>query len=350
MFIRYNQGAHYYEYDTSAAQNGSGPWLILPLDGQLPGTLPPNIAYLDIENLFTQAQHINALNASLYLMDISQPVNLRVWRIMNQGQSLIFYTQNDGESGYINQATLDRSGGLNVRGGIGAAGVISTPQPIRGGTIESRGNQGLINSYDTNGPVDARSWAFNQPNNGVLNLTTYNDAGAGQANIVIFSRNGVTTFNNYTEHRTGAYFPVRSSNAGLLDCYEEGVWAPTLFSTGGGGGTTYAVQEGYYVRIGKLVFVQYSVQVSAANWVDGYLQLGGLPFGNAGTYATGTLDYWTVTANILDVKTHLAPGATTCYFIGRSVANLTGHDLVLTIPYYSTVGPWRGQFSYITAT
>lgn len=32
-FIRYNDTGKYYEYDTSAAKDGSGPWLILPIDG-----------------------------------------------------------------------------------------------------------------------------------------------------------------------------------------------------------------------------------------------------------------------------------------------------------------------------
>lgn len=31
-FIRYNESSKYYEYDTSAGKDGSGPWLILPID------------------------------------------------------------------------------------------------------------------------------------------------------------------------------------------------------------------------------------------------------------------------------------------------------------------------------
>lgn len=31
-FIRYNNGGPYYEYDSSVAQDGSGPWLLLPID------------------------------------------------------------------------------------------------------------------------------------------------------------------------------------------------------------------------------------------------------------------------------------------------------------------------------
>lgn len=56
MFIRYNETAKFWEYDTSPGQVGAGPWLILPVDfNQLvnkPGTpiLPSNVALTDKAN------------------------------------------------------------------------------------------------------------------------------------------------------------------------------------------------------------------------------------------------------------------------------------------------------------
>lgn len=55
-FIRYNTGSTYYEYDTSVAQDGSGPWLILPLDAAqiASGTFPTaRIPSLDASKITT---------------------------------------------------------------------------------------------------------------------------------------------------------------------------------------------------------------------------------------------------------------------------------------------------------
>ena len=47
------------------------------------------------------------------------------------------------------------------------------------------------------------------------------------------------------------------TTANTLDDYEEGVWTPTV-----GGDATYHVQDGYYVKVGTLVYVQGKIQVN----------------------------------------------------------------------------------------
>lgn len=65
MFIRYNEAAKYWEYDSSLSKAGGGPWIILPIDiSQIVGSIPPaqlpaNIAYRDINNNFASSQVIN---------------------------------------------------------------------------------------------------------------------------------------------------------------------------------------------------------------------------------------------------------------------------------------------------
>jgi hypothetical protein len=86
MFIRYNETNKYYEYDTSVGQNGSGPWIILPIDyTQLvnvpPATLPPNIAYTDFGNLFTVGQTINgALRTSIGIYERNRIQPMGFWQ------------------------------------------------------------------------------------------------------------------------------------------------------------------------------------------------------------------------------------------------------------------------------
>lgn len=46
MYIRYNSTIKFWEYDTSAAQNGTGPWILLPVDpAKLTGTFPAPAAH-----------------------------------------------------------------------------------------------------------------------------------------------------------------------------------------------------------------------------------------------------------------------------------------------------------------
>lgn len=67
------------------------------------------------ESFWPSAIHVNSgVNPSLYLMDMNQPANQRVWRIMNQASELRFFTQDDGESGYVQQMSLHRDGSLWV--------------------------------------------------------------------------------------------------------------------------------------------------------------------------------------------------------------------------------------------
>jgi hypothetical protein len=295
-------------------------------------------------------------NASLYLRDMTQPVNQRTWRIMNQAQQLRFYSQDDGESGHIIQATLDFAGGFNVRGGIGASGAISTPAGITGGNIlsngqvQAAGNKGIIESYDPNGPVNARDWVLYQNNNGVLYLQGRGDDTGIQFTSLICSRNSVVEFPQYSQHDAGAYFPARSSNPGLLDHYEEGNWTPFMYSTSGGQGDSYAIQDGRYTKIGQIIHVSFQVQVVASSMIQGSLLIGGLPFPCFELYHTGGFDYWTLTTNFYEVKAHLGPNNTAFYLIGRETPSTVGHGTVITVANLSTAGPFRGNFTYRTTT
>jgi hypothetical protein len=75
----------------------------------------------------------------------------------------------------------------------------------------------------------------------------------------------------------GITFPASqsaSSNANTLDDYEEGSWTPTDAS---GAGLTFSSAYGYYIKVGKMVYVQakiiYPSTGSSANNL-----LAGLPF------------------------------------------------------------------------
>lgn len=63
----------------------------------------------------------------------------------------------------------------------------------------------------------------------------------------------------------------------VLANYAVGTWTPTLVGQSTAGTTTYTVQNGYYTRIGNIVFIMGVVVTSAATGT-GNILLGGLPF------------------------------------------------------------------------
>jgi hypothetical protein len=74
-----------------------------------------------------------------------------------------------------------------------------------------------------------------------------------------------------------------SSNANTLDDYEEGTWTPTIQGGSSAGTTTYTSQQGFYIKIGKLVICTADLGASATTGT-GQLQIGGLPFTSLTNY------------------------------------------------------------------
>lgn len=63
-----------------------------------------------------------------------------------------------------------------------------------------------------------------------------------------------------------------SSNANTLDDYEEGPWTPSV-----GGSASYVVQDGHYVKIGKVVHLSMYLHVNSIG-TGNTSQIGGIPF------------------------------------------------------------------------
>jgi len=68
---------------------------------------------------------------------------------------------------------------------------------------------------------------------------------------------------------------------------EQGIWTPYFFGNTTPGTPTYTVQNGYYYKINRLVFISCSITISAVGGMTGTLLLGGLPFPVSGNQAIG---------------------------------------------------------------
>lgn len=71
-----------------------------------------------------------------------------------------------------------------------------------------------------------------------------------------------------------------STDANTLDDYEEGTFTPTIIGTTTAGTGTYTSNDGFYVKIGKLVWVGIQIAMTAHTGT-GNMRVSGLPFSNA---------------------------------------------------------------------
>ena len=86
-----------------------------------------------------------------------------------------------------------------------------------------------------------------------------------------------------------------STTSELLDDYEEGTWTPTIYrSNNSGVSGSYNHQEGSYVRVGRLVFALFRVDITSFSGGSGHVVMGGLPYS---THSHG-VGGWTNVSNM----------------------------------------------------
>ena len=92
----------------------------------------------------------------------------------------------------------------------------------------------------------------------------------------------------------GIDFSATSDASGMssevLDDYEEGSWTPSITLGGGSTGMTYSRQEGHYTKIGRQVFAQFRITLTAKGSSTGQLRINGLPFTSADTFSSTGID------------------------------------------------------------
>jgi hypothetical protein len=120
-----------------------------------------------------------------------------------------------------------------------------------------------------------------------------------------------------------------SAGANTLDDYEEGSWTPSIGGSGGQSGQTYAAngQVGRYIKVGKKVFVQGYILLTALGTVTTNAQIQGLPFTSENTtnLVSGlVIHYWNALANAKVMVTATIPANTTAATLFAAGAAATG--------------------------
>jgi len=180
------------------------------------------------------------------------------------------------------------------------------------------------------------------------------------------SRSTGLTFNDTTDTLTaGALslgigqitFPttqVPSADANTLDDYEEGSWTPVLGGAGGTSGQGYTdFREGRYVKIGKVVTIQFHFKLTTEGTITGDCQIQGLPFtsrtvGGAGAEVCVSDLEWTGTAtSFVAIKSQVKSNATVAGITGLTAAATGGTALTASNVQNNTV--LAGVYVYETS-
>lgn len=125
-----------------------------------------------------------------------------------------------------------------------------------------------------------------------------------------------------------------SSDANVLDDYEEGTWTPTIGGGGGESGQVYSSQIGHYIKIGQMVQASCGVTLSTLGTITGQVQVKGLPFtslNDGGAYRSVVPLFWiNFTTAAVYVQGSLNENATAIgFFIATAAtANMAGTNLL----------------------
>ena len=134
----------------------------------------------------------------------------------------------------------------------------------------SKSSGNLLELYDADGGQDASTFSVT---NGGRDMTIF------APQDTIFTQDGLETARFL--NGGGLTFNGDTAAANALDDYEEGSWSPSYAPTSGSFTTmTYNNQEGYYTKIGDLVYINCLISTSNSNpsGGSGTLFISGLPY------------------------------------------------------------------------
>jgi hypothetical protein len=136
-------------------------------------------------------------------------------------------------------------------------------------------------------------------------------------------------------HNGGILFPatqIANADAHALDDYEEFTWTPTIGGSGGQSGQAYSSQNGYYIKIGKLVVAWAQLTLSTVGTVTGSVQIQGFPFtaeNSTQLFPFGIMQWNVLATNWVNVQCFINGGTTVATVRGATAASTNNtQDLV----------------------
>jgi hypothetical protein len=231
-------------------------------------------------------------------------------------------------------ATLDVNGGVSVgRTNAGQPIVLFNGDAVNAQQLDIRmsGTNAVLNATRAGGtPPDI---IFQCDNSERMRLSTGGNLTITSNNLVIGTAGKGIDFSANT-HAAGM-------TSELLNWYEEGAWTPSV-----GGNATYTIQEGYYVRVGDLVYVQCQLLLNVIG-SGSTTTISGLPFQvlspSSSSRGTGAVWYFgNLATNVTTLTAGATPAGTTITFGGLTAAAAT-----MTVPVTVFGNGSRVDFSLV---
>jgi parallel beta-helix repeat protein len=173
--------------------------------------------------------------------------------------------------------------------------VLANNNSFVGNRLVLSNSQGLVvlgSQYNTIKDNRITDWGVGFPGLQIAPATSGDNIPASMSPPIASINN--TVMDNDIYDSTGTKAPTSIVGAGSVvfgnrlngsttdNFYEFGAWTPVLYGDSVAGTNTYAAQTGYYVRIGKNVFAQGDVQLSAKDGaMAGNVRIGALPITSA---------------------------------------------------------------------
>jgi hypothetical protein len=141
-------------------------------------------------------------------------------------------------------------------------------------------------------------------------------------NFTLETDNNMSVNNAGNGFKFNANTPAAGMTSQLLNWYEEGAWTPSV-----GGNATYYVQEGYYTRVGRLVYIRAKIVINVLG-TGSTTAISGLPFTSAAsTYAladTINVNYYnSLAVNALAISGLINSSSTQIFFNVSTAAGVT---------------------------
>lgn len=144
---------------------------------------------------------------------------------------------------------------------------------------------------------------------------------------------------------------VQPAGADLSD-YAVGTWTPVIGGDGGQSGQAYSNQNGYYIKIGRLVFISYYVTLSTKGTITGTPWISGFPFANnsaGGAYSSGDICQWgPLNTTWVKIGLRIDPGNSAGYLFAAAAATTTLNTTLVVSDILNTT-LFIGHAMYMTA-
>lgn len=192
-----------------------------------------------------------------------------------------------------------------------------------GGTLTGGLN---LNGQTLSGSTTATgAWTFSSAGTGI-NVSN-NAVIGGTASIGgTLGVGGVATFTAKPVLNAGLQFsasPVFDADANALYDYKRGQWTPRIGGSGGTSAQTYTTQVGYFEKIGKTVYVEGYVVLSAKGTITGSVQIQGLPYtaqNTPGLFGGLHIEHFGTATNWIYISAEVQPNTTAATLFGATAA------------------------------